>query len=323
MTDVYDSPRWREIIGDPTRTLTRIVLQICVDGMPVYKRKETLSVKMVQYFMMSLPPWLRYKTQHMLIHMFFPSSFKAKESSKYWDFAAKYEMQDLYTRGVDGSVRVIVFGTSLDTPGRREQLNMQAATAFYPCPHCLHTWQPGLRTQIYGGFRCFLPLNSPWRQRTFLFKGHTYEFRDVETRPTPLLRTDHMVSVMAAIGTTSKPFLGHKGFRLLRLWRGLDWKSSFCDVMHDLKCFTDMVLKGLVGKGSDGMYSGWNKDNNHRNDCKTFGIFQEFWSDPDSLPPWRLSKDAVKIMDNRVLSMWWPHYVDKLAKENHSFWTHR
>ena len=87
MTDVYDSPRWREIIGEPTRTLTRIVLQICVDGMPVYNRKETLSVKMVQYFMMSLPPWLRYKTQHMLLHMFFPSSFKAKESSKrsLWD----------------------------------------------------------------------------------------------------------------------------------------------------------------------------------------------------------------------------------------------
>ena len=46
-------------------------------------------------------------------------------------------MTDLYVNGVDG-VRVIYYGTTLDTPGRRELCNMQAVTAFYPCPHCLH-----------------------------------------------------------------------------------------------------------------------------------------------------------------------------------------
>ena len=45
MTDVYDSPRWRRIAGDPGTTLTRIILQLCVDGFPWSSRKHHGSVK--------------------------------------------------------------------------------------------------------------------------------------------------------------------------------------------------------------------------------------------------------------------------------------
>ena len=322
MTDVYDSPRWQQKVGPPGRTLTRVVLHGCVDGVPVYKRKELYSVKLLQSNILNLPPWLRYQARHMIYHMLYPSKYKARESRKYYDFVAKYELQDLFVHGVDG-VKIIFYGMTLDTPGRREELHMQAVTAFYPCPHCIHTWQPGLRGQVYGGYRRFLPTGSNWRQRRFVFKGLTYMFRDVETRPPPTLRTDRNVAVMATLGRTSRPFCGHKGRRLLHKWPGVDWLGSLCDPMHDIKCFCVMILKGLVGKGSQGCYKSWNNDQAHRDDCQAYDMFNQFWSDPDSIPPWRLSKDAVKVMDSRVCSIWWPHGVDKLCRDNHSFWTHR
>ena len=158
----------------------------------------------------------------------------------------------------------------------------------------------------------------------FVCKGMRYMFRDVEVRPPPETRTDYNVSVMATLATHSRPVCGHKGHRLLHKWDGLDWEGSLCDIMHDEKCLCEMVVKCLVGKGSHGVYKSWgNKDEQHRHDCEIYGIFQDFYADPDSLPPWRLSRRDVDIMNRRVCSMWWPHTVDKLCRKEKSFWTHR
>ena len=216
-TDVYDSPRWQEKIGPQTATLKRIVVHSCVDGMPAHNRKECGSVKPIQHLILSLPPWLRYKAEHMLIQMLIPASLKRKGARKYYDFAAFYEINDLYRHGVDG-VRVLQFGMTLDTPGRRELLDMQAVQAHFPCPHCLHTWQPGLRGQVYGGYRRFLSLTSPWRAKQFVFMDGTYMYRDVEKRDAPVLRTDRNVAVMVAQARPDRPYCGHKGnyFLLVR-----------------------------------------------------------------------------------------------------------
>ena len=322
MSDVYDSPRWQELMGDPTALLERICLQYCVDGVPAFSRMQCGSVKPAQCVILSLPPWLRYKARYMLVHMLVPAQLKGLAAKKYYDFAALYEMNELYWRGV-GGVRVLLYGVTLDTPGRRELLSMQSVTAFYPCPHCLHTWQPGLRRQVYGGYRRFLDIHSPWRQRDFYYCGHRYMFRDVEERPPPIPRTDQNVAVMVALARPSRPFCGHKHVKsFLSKWSGVNWERSTCDVMHDIKCMCDMVLKGLVGRGRDGMYKSWSKDGSHRDDCVAFGLFADFADGTSPLPPWRLSKDVVKVMDMRVRSMWWPHYRDKLCKKNHSFWTH-
>ena len=200
MCDIYDSPRWKEFAGPPGNNLTRIVLHSCVDGCPAFDREQVESVKPIQYWFCNLPPWLRYKLRYMLVHALIPAHLKGQAAKKYYDWLGT-EMTDLFRNGVDG-VRIMIYGSTLDTPGRRELLNMQAVTAFYPCPHCLHTWQPGLRTQVYGGYRRFLPVDSPWRQKTFRFNGHLYQYRDVEQRPPPALRTDRNVQVMAARGTT-------------------------------------------------------------------------------------------------------------------------
>ena len=82
-----------------------------------------------------------------------------------------------------------------------------------------------------------------------------------------------------------------------------------------------MLIKGLVGHSSQGLYKGWAKDAQHRAECKAYNIFPDFVKDENTLPPWRLSKSALKTVDRRVCSMWWPHYVDKLCREGKSFWT--
>lgn len=343
MSDVYDSPRWREKVGEPTDNLERIALQYCVDAIPAFNRKQSGSVKPAQFINLSLPPWLRYQARHMMVHMLIPAHLKGKvcvptpvcvliqyshyslgkQARKYYDWSASYEMNDMHRLGVDG-VRVLLYGVTLDSPGRRELLSMTSVSSFYPCPHCLHTAQPGLHGQVYGGFRRFLDINSPWRQRSFVYKGHTYMFRDVELRETPPQRTDKSVTLHVALARPNHPFCGHKSAPFLHRWLGADWERSVCDVMHDIKCMCEMFLKGLVGYGPDGMYKSWSrsKDNSHRDDCEVYGIFDDFHTDTNSLPPWRLSRDAVHVMDMRVRSMWWPHYMDKLCKKHHSFWTH-
>lgn len=315
-------------MGPIGNQLSRIVLHSCVDGVPAFDKqncKNVGSVKPIQYFVGNLAPWLRYKKRYMLLHALIPSHLKGAAAKKYYDWIGTNEMTPLYRDGV-GGVKVIMYGNTNDTPGRRELLNMQAVTAFYPCPHCLHSWQPGLRGQTYGGYRRFLPQGSAWRNKTFRFMGLRYEFRDEETRAPPLLRNDKNVALMAARGTLRRPFMGHKGVSFFSTWEGVDWAGNFCDKMHDVKLLCEMTLKGLVGTGSsNGMYKEWatkKRDTCHREDCKAYGIFHAFHSSENTPPPWRLSKEDLQICDMRVRSMWWPHYMDPLSYAGHSFWTH-
>jgi hypothetical protein len=209
-------------------------------------------MKPVQFNIHNLPPWLRYHEKFIIVTALIPAHLKGQAAKKYYDFMAEYEMNDLYQNGVDG-VRVMMYGTSLDAPGRRELLEMQSCTAFFPCPHCVHNWQPGARRPVYGGYRRFLSAGHPWRSRIFTFQGERYEFRDEELRAPPAKRTDAMVRAMLARARRTRPCCGHKAEPFLSNWRGADWDRSMCDMMHDLKCFADMAIKGFVGKGSDGM----------------------------------------------------------------------
>ena len=76
-----------------------------------------------QAFVHNLAPWLRYKAKYMFCFAVIPNSLKGQAAKKYYDFAADYQINELYHTGIYG-VKVLLFGTSLDCPGRSELLSM-------------------------------------------------------------------------------------------------------------------------------------------------------------------------------------------------------
>lgn len=98
MSDVYDSPSWKEFMGAAVYPNNRIGLQFCVDGIPAFSA-NTLSLKPAEFVNLSLPPTERGKLENILLLMLLPNSMKGDQSKKYYDFAAKHELNDLFHTG--------------------------------------------------------------------------------------------------------------------------------------------------------------------------------------------------------------------------------
>ena len=67
MSDVFDSPAWQQIAGLPSAVLTHILLHYCVDAIPAFAIKHSISLKPCCFLVLSLPPSLRYKASNMLL----------------------------------------------------------------------------------------------------------------------------------------------------------------------------------------------------------------------------------------------------------------
>ena len=128
MTDVYDSPMWHKLFGPPDAKQIRVVLQLAVDGIPAFSVSNGVSVKPWGYMILSLAPHLRVRAGNFLLQCLIPSRLKGQAAKKYYDFAAYYEMNRLHDEGIDG-VRVVVYGTTLDTPARAELLQLQVCVS--------------------------------------------------------------------------------------------------------------------------------------------------------------------------------------------------
>ena len=85
-----------------------------------------------------------------------------------------------------------------------------------------------------------------------------------------------------------------------------------------------MLLKVLVGKGDQGFYAAWSgaKDAKHRREAQMLGIYPDIWSPGNGPLPYRLTRAQIKVLDDRMGLLLWPHYVERLYYEGHSFWTH-
>ena len=270
---------------------------------------------------LNLPPHVRQNAKNILLQMLIPAHLKNQAARKYYDWAAKYEIRDLHVNGIDG-ICVEVYGTTLDSPGRAEMLCMQSHGAYYGCPHCEMMFSPGIFTKpVFGGFRCYLPRRSPWRQRTFVVHGSVYHFPDIETRQQPKIRTTQSALECVQLATTTRPFRGHKCAPFISRWPSFSWEMHSPDIMHDIKCVCDMTLTVLVGKGNHGKYANWTdlKDHQHREYCMVHDIFPEVHN-PDNPLPWRLTPDEVNELDLRVRNIWWPHYLEKISSRDCSFW---
>lgn len=100
--------------------------------------------------------------------------------------------------------------------------------------------------------------------------------------------------------------------------------SSTPNVFYaDTKVFVEMLLKVLVGKGvstTEGGYTSWSKDAAHRREAQVLGVFREIWPDKNGPLPWRLTQDQIKMLDQRMGSIIWPSYIDRLHYDGCSFW---
>ena len=89
-----------------------------------------------------------------------------------------------------------------------------------------------------------------------------------------------------------------------------------------------MLLKTLVGYVNKGIYAKWGArglDRNHRIEAEVRGIFRDIWiheSPDDDMPlPWRLSQIDRNMLDHRMSTVIWPHYIERMYYRGHSFWT--
>ena len=99
MADVYDSPAWKEFMGEATFPILRIGLQFCIDAIPAFAA-GTLSLKPAEFIVLSLPPGMRNKAENILLLMLMPASLpKGQCQKKYYDFVAKFELNELATKG--------------------------------------------------------------------------------------------------------------------------------------------------------------------------------------------------------------------------------
>lgn len=85
-------------MGEATCPNRRIGLLFCVDGIPAFSA-NTLSLKPAEFVNLSLPPAVRGRVENILLLMLLPATMKNDQSKKYYDFAAEYELKDLFSRG--------------------------------------------------------------------------------------------------------------------------------------------------------------------------------------------------------------------------------
>ena len=114
---------------------------------------------------------------------------------------------------------------------------MQTCQAYQACPVCTHAFsKPLTRGVVADGYRSFLPSRSAGRARRVRYKGHIYEYKDVERRPKPKYRSTEFVKQVLSIATSKNPVLGHKTAPLLCRWPGFDWRRVICtpEAMHGI-----------------------------------------------------------------------------------------
>ena len=178
---------------------------------------------------------MRGKIDNILLLMLVPDTLKDGQK-KYFDFAAKFELNDLYHVGVDG-VKVKIFSSSMDTPGRAELLGMKACQSYQGCPVCTHSWSPGPRVKcMFDGYRAFYPPGSRERLARVPYHGHVYQYRNDEERPVPTTRDDKLVfSCLRLAKERKQPIMGHKSTPLLSQWPGFSWyRFNPPDLAHGL-----------------------------------------------------------------------------------------
>lgn len=76
----------------------RIILLFCIDAIPAFA-DNSYSLKPAEFINLSLPPALRSKAENIMLFMLVPATMKTGQK-KYFDFAARHELNDLFHTGL-------------------------------------------------------------------------------------------------------------------------------------------------------------------------------------------------------------------------------
>ena len=96
------------------------MILFCIDAIPAFKN-ITISLMPGEFIILNLPPGFRTKPEWIMMSLLIPSKLTATSQKKYFDYVVENELNPLVTTGIrhpGGTARVLVFGSSLDLPGR-------------------------------------------------------------------------------------------------------------------------------------------------------------------------------------------------------------
>ena len=140
--DVYDCAQWKGTFGPAPALLdpkTRVIkLLFCYDGFPAHNYNGAKSLVPGEVVVLSLPPWLRYKVDNILISMLFPDGLSAHAQKKFFDKIIKEDFLPLFTEGVTDPiagniVKVEIFGTVCEFKNLSHPLKKYILATRYFC----------------------------------------------------------------------------------------------------------------------------------------------------------------------------------------------
>ena len=258
--------------------LTRMGFLICMDGFPAFhmKRKGAPSLMPAELCNLSLPYHMRYDPDNMMVWLLIPHDMSAKGQLKYFDYVTSTELNPMAKDGIqgpDGPVSIKLFGAALDLKGKEKFYNQMTVQSYCGCSTCQIHFDQGPGGPIFAQARRYLPPDHPLRQRRCTFKGRVYEFRNVESRGAPDIKTSQDLFKYAAARRQRgvEHVLGQKGPIMLRKYQAIEYsKFNLLEWMHNLKCVFDNTMDLLVGR--DAQF-----DKRARTSSRALGVFREIW----------------------------------------------
>ena len=320
VADVYDCEQWKRLFGSAdVSTTSTIKLHFCYDGFPLCSYAGCASMTPAEFVVLSLPPWLRYKLNNILISILLPDGMSAEAQKNFFDHVIAVDYNALFTDGfdVDGThYNVHIFGTTLDLKGREKFLNQVSVQSYCGCSRCRNVFPKGCGGPRFAIARQFLPPGHPLRRRTY---GPLLQYPSQERAGAPAIKDTAFVydAARRALEGGYAHFLGQKG---LPLFHSLDYYSyehmDIADWMHGCGCLYKWIRKTIVGPQGDDHTSAKKlrdvADKTARKQLKTNNVFPDLWEDaPVYLDPRKtsllrsLSPDAILKEGVKWCRRWW------------------
>ena len=115
--DVYDCKQWKSNFGPAppisNPSLGSIKLHFGYDGFPAHNNPGAKSLVPASLVNFSLPPWLRYKEDNILISMLFPDHLSPAAQKKFFDKVIAEDFNPMFAEGVafnGRTCKVEIFG---------------------------------------------------------------------------------------------------------------------------------------------------------------------------------------------------------------------